>query len=459
MRAVPLLLLLAACFPRWAVEVKTPDREAEVSAARGRALLLNKSYLKVGIPIRLTSALYPANVSAADDAVMLGGRDWLNDMLPTGYTGRYLGRDVAAATENCLLCHAGTLRGQVVLGLGNAQVDAQLPEGVALIDEQKLQALAPTPEEREVLEAWHRYQQGVLPYSRATTPGTLAALYFTGYFFAHRRADTLDWSDEPLYPMLETPPPETDVPAWWLLKKKKCLYYGCELTGDFTRSLMQFMTVPGNSGEDIREAEGDFADVLAYLRSLEPPPYPGRISRSLAEAGRAVFEEHCDGCHGRYGENATYPNKVVKLEKIGTDPARSRFMHELQFGKHYGETWYGEKSKLEATAGYLAPPLDGIWATAPYLHNGSVPTLDAVLDPSLRPKYFVRSRDSTTYDLERVGWQHEVVSHGQAEEADPARRAAIYDTTLFGKGNGGHTYGEPLTPLERRQVLEYLKTL
>ncbi|MBL8954056.1 MAG: hypothetical protein JNK82_24985 [Myxococcaceae bacterium] len=431
--------------------MSTPDREAQASASRGRALLLNKSYLKAGVPIRLTSALYPVRISTADDAVMLGGRDWLNDLLPTGYTGRVLGQGVPAATENCLLCHAGTLRGHVVLGLGNSHVDAQLPVDATLIDEKKLDALEPTNEEREVFEAWKQYQLGVLPYSRATTPGTIAALYFTGYFFAHRRADTLEWVDEPLYPMLETPPPETDVPAWWLLKKKSCLYYGCELTGDFTRSLMQFMTVPGNSGADIREAEADFADVLAYLNTLEPPRYPGRINATLAAQGQQVFEDHCDGCHGTYGERPSYPNKVISLKKVGTDPARSEFMHTLQFAKHYGETWYGEKSKLEATDGYLAPPLDGIWATAPYLHNGSVPTLDAVLDPSLRPTFFVRSRDSTTYDLGRVGWEYEVVSNGQSPDT--------YDTTRYGKGNQGHTFGAVLTPLERRQVLEYLKTL
>ncbi len=436
-----------------------PEREAQASAARGRALLLNKSFLKVGVPVRLTSAIYPVQLAASDDPVKLGGRDGFNDLFPTGYTGRMLGAEVPAATENCLLCHAGTLRGQVVLGLGNAQVDAQLPRDVPLIDAARLDALAPTPAEREVLETWHRYQLGVLPYSRATTPGTLAALYFTGYFFSHRQPDTLEWVDEPLYPMLETPPPETDVPAWWLLKKKKCLYYGCELTGDFTRSLMQFMTVPGNTGEDIRGAEADFADVLAYLLTLEAPRFPGRVSAPLAEAGRAVFEDACKGCHGRYGEQPTYPNKVVPLKKIGTDPARSDFMYQLQFAQHYGKTWYGEKSKLEATDGYLAPPLDGVWATAPYLHNGSVPTLEAVLDPSLRPKYFVGSRDSTAYDLDRVGWEHEVLDHGQAAEPDPVRRARIYDTTMFGKGNGGHTYGAKLTPLERRQVLEYLKTL
>lgn len=452
-------MLLAGCLPRWFVQVEPPVAEPKPSAARGRWLLLNKSFLKVGLPLRLTGALYPVSLEAEDGPTLLGGRDGLNDLLPTGYTGRMLGAEVAGATENCLLCHAGAVRGNVVMGLGNAFVDAQLPADVQLIDAERLAKLTPTAEELAVLDAWKQYQLGVLPYSRATTPGSIAALYFTGYFFAHRSAETLDWVDEPVYPMLETPPPETDVPAWWLLKKKKCLYYGCELTGDFTRSLMQFMSVPGNSGEDIRSAESDFADVLEYLRSLEPPKFPGRVNARLAEAGRAVFNERCDGCHGRYGELPTYPNRVVPLKKVGTDPARNEFMHRLEFAAHYGATWYGQKSKMQPTEGYLAPPLDGVWATAPYLHNGSVPTLEALLDPTLRPKYFTRGRDSTAYDLERVGWEHEVLDHGQAAEPDPARRARIYDTTLYGKGNQGHEFGARLSADERRAVLEYLKTL
>src|SRR5206468_7029784 len=99
----------------------------------------------------------------------------------------------------------------------------------------KLEALGPTRAERDVLEQWHRYQRSLLPYSRAISPGTVAALYFTGFLFSHRDPRTLEWREQAAFPMLATPPPETDVPAWWLLKKKRCLYYGCELRGDFTR--------------------------------------------------------------------------------------------------------------------------------------------------------------------------------------------------------------------------------
>ena len=92
-----------------------------------------------------------------------------------------------------------------------------------------------------------------------------------------------------------------------------------------------------------------------------------------------------------------------------------------------------------------------MWATAPYLHNGSVPTLDAVLDPALRPACFLRTRDSRKYDLQRVGWDSTV----PAVCAGPA----VYDTALYGKGNQGHEFGLGLEAGERRAVLEYLKTL
>jgi hypothetical protein len=101
---------------------------------------------------------------------------------------------------------------------------------------------------------------------------------------------------------------------------------------------------------------------------------------------------------------------------------------------------------------YSAPPLDGVWATAPYFHNGSVPTLDAVLDARLRPSIFRRSFDPAKYDFERLGWPYEpVVSKG--------RDATVYDTTRKHYRNGGHTFAAGLTDDERRDLLEYLKTL
>ncbi len=444
------LLLLTSCFPNQFIEPDIGEVGAKPSPERGRKILLNRSYLKVGVPVTLVDALKTPVFEPEDSVPRLEDRDGINDRVPNGYAGRWL-KEVPVVAENCLLCHAGPLRGEWVMGLGNSFLDATIAPDVALVDEEKLRTLAPTDDELAVLGNWLRYQKDLAPYARAKSWGTVAALYFTGYFFSHRRPEDFTWVEQPYFPMLTTPPPETDIPAWWLLKKKSRLYYGGELEGDFTRSLMQFMSPPGNSAEDLVAAEQDFADVLAYLKTIEAPRFPGDIDRTLAKQGEALFGDTCAGCHGEYGKHPSYPSKVVPLAKVGTDPARNDFMHRLSFAEHYNRTWFGKHSSMSATEGYIAPPLDGVWATAPYLHNGSVPTLEAVLDPALRPTCFLRARDSRRYDLARVGWEHEVPAS--------CTGTAVFDTRLYGKGNGGHEFGLRLDSDERRAVLEYLKTL
>jgi hypothetical protein len=202
-----------------------------------------------------------------------------------------------------------------------------------------------------------------------------------------------------------------------------------------------------------RSIDAYFPDIRAFIRSLEPPRFPGPIDRALAERGRDAFEMVCAGCHGTYGPDGRYPNKVVPVDKVGTDPELHR--GSGQFAERYrawfNGSFYGEISRLVTDVGYVAPPLDGVWATAPYFHNGSVPTLAAVLDRSQRPHRFVRSRGAGDYDLEAVGWRTAV--------ADVADSKWVYDTGRPGYSNAGHTFGDELDAGERRAVLEYLKTL
>ena len=112
--------------------------------------------------------------------------------------------------------------------------------------------------------------------------------------------------------------------------------------------------------------------------------------------------------------------------------------------------------------GYQAPPLDGIWATAPYLHNGSVPTLYGVLNSKARPVIFTRSYRTglEDYDAREVGWKVQVLE----EAPDPATLTPlefrkIYDTSKSGRSNRGHTYGDELSEEERWAIIEYLKTI
>jgi cytochrome c1 len=104
---------------------------------------------------------------------------------------------------------------------------------------------------------------------------------------------------------------------------------------------------------------------------------------------------------------------------------------------------------------YKARSLNGIWATAPYLHNGSVPSLYDLLLPNKNPEdpaegqyrpdsFVVGSRE---FDPIKVGFR------------DTGYPGTVFDTSLRGNSNKGHDYGTQMTQTEREDLVEYLKTL
>jgi hypothetical protein len=234
------------------------------------------------------------------------------------------------------------------------------------------------------------------------------------------------------------------------------------------RSLMQFMMSPLNPPSAFAREEATFADIQAYLLALQPPKYPFSIDRRLAEKGEMLFLDNCSRCHGTYGEHWTYPNKIVPLDEIGTDRTRYDGI-SARFGAYYNQSWFarekpgwlGDAYKAKASAGYQAPPLDGVWATAPYFHNGSMPTVYHVLNSKARPKIYTRSfrTDAEAYDPVKLGWKVQVLERGPDPQLPAIERRKVYDTSQPGRGNGGHTFGDDLTEEERMAVIEYLKTL
>jgi mono/diheme cytochrome c family protein len=239
------------------------------------------------------------------------------------------------------------------------------------------------------------------------------------------------------------------------------MFYNAEGRGDHVGFMMLASTTCTDSVEEAARIDAWMTDVRAYLASLEPPDYPYPIDAQLAAAGEDLFRHNCKRCHGTYGEDESYPNKLVALDKVETDPALAEggFRHADRFVDWFNRSFYGKRSHAAPALGYIAPPLDGVWATAPYLHNGSVPNLATLLDSTQRPTYWRFAGNRPEYDREALGWAFTAVPHGKAGAMSWDERNRIYDTSLTGYGNQGHTFGDEFNAEERAAVLEYLKTL
>jgi hypothetical protein len=239
-------------------------------------------------------------------------------------------------------------------------------------------------------------------------------------------------------------------------------------------------------------------DTVATLTSpLWPETILPPIDRTRADRGRLVYERTCIGCHRILaGAERTNPNRKIKanmipLHEIGTDPLTA-----TNFAKRTVKTGLLKGSKAVAFLGkplaeeipaldllknavigvmiknwaksplneikaaavkgsldppnvlaYKARPLNGIWATAPYLHNGSVPTLyDMVQRPEDRPKTFhVGSRE---FDPVKVGY-----------DTREGPGTSLLDTSLPGNSNVGHPFSADLDHESRLDLVEFLKTL
>jgi mono/diheme cytochrome c family protein len=243
-----------------------------------------------------------------------------------------------------------------------------------------------------------------------------------------------------------------------------------------------------------RDAVTGIAD---FLWAAQPPQFPpSRVRQPLVSRGAAIYKEYCQTCHGtqsapfRQAGDGTRVGQVTPLEMIKTDPHRldtytpelARAQGSLYAGyppdadsaacREYVEDvckpvqsdadverfrtlrqqcYPARFQHFRKTHGYANQPLDGIWLRAPYLHNGSVPTLRALLDPqAMRPNVIYIGYD--VYDFDNVGF----VTNGPEAEKYGWR----LDTSLPGNGNGGHEgreYGTELSRADKDALIEYLK--
>lgn len=448
----------AACgqgFPIAATEQVAGDAEA------GYYALLNEGYVTCGIPF----ALFPIAkglLGSFAEGDPLPGRVGKNAQVPynwTVHTSKSSGAEIVSL--NCLECHAGEFNGELILGLGKADADYTESIGGALA--QIPIPGIPIPGLEEMTRMAQRYQV-IGDFVKMIVVGTNPADTLAAVLSTHRDANTLEWLDEP-----HTPEPDqilpVDTPPWWHTKKKHGLFWNGMARGDHRATMIYASALCTDSVQEAQGIMAYFNNMRAYIASIEAPKYPFNIDDALADEGKAVFTRDCSCCHGTYSNDPaeeTYPNLLLPLDTIGTDPLLATEAHARPFAGWFNESWYGKVGALttgEPFTGYVAPPLDGIWATAPYFHNASVPTLALVLDSSERPQWWRRvDYDSTNYDQEKVGWPWVELPYGQAGAPDDERKH-VYDTTIEGHQNIGHPFGDHLSDQERRAVLEYLKTL
>lgn len=418
---------------------------------KGWEYLVTGDYVNSGPPLALANLLGGTSTNELN-------REGDNANLPYELNAVKAFNGVNVAAPNCLTCHAQYLNGELVIGLGNNIRDYSQNQGglngvVATLISSTYGTNSP---EMAAYEPFQRATEVISGQTITAVRGVNPAGKLAVVLDAHRKADDLTWLTEPRYEIPQEVIP-SDVPAWWLLRKKNALYYAGIGRGDHSRTIMAASILTLQDAEQAAEINSHFPDVLAYINSLPIPAYPQPESIDLekVEAGKDIFNVTCAKCHGTYGDTETYPNLLVDVNVVSTDPLLATSNYGLgDFLDSYNSNWFGQgenAAKLVATNGYVAPPLDGIWATAPYLHNGSIPTLEDLLNSDERPTYWQRSFDSADFDYEKVGWHYEEKSIGGD--------ANIYDTTIPGYGNEGHTYGDQLSSVDRSALIEYLKTL
>ncbi len=245
---------------------------------------------------------------------------------------------------------------------------------------------------------------------------------------------------------------------------------------------------------------GNLGAIQANFYLLAAPKWPedilGEIDTDLAEKGKEIYQKNCINCHALV--DASDPKRKLKaslvpITTVGTDPVMAENFVNAKSktgvlkgkkllagiaGEKFGDTsstfdlvvhaassamaqkpvatirsvlkeWQDQfKIELDSKAkNYKARPLNGLWASAPYLHNGSVPTVYDLLSPvEERPvEFFVGTLD---FDPERFG-----ILQGEGEYT------SLFDTSLYGNTNVGHEFGVDLLHEEKMSLIEYLKTL
>jgi mono/diheme cytochrome c family protein len=412
--------------------------------------------------------LFPEKLPGPGGYASLGAPWEQGQELPVGFSKKVVG--FTRVANNCAACHTATYRESVdenptFVNAGNGHTLNLVAFFRFLVDCAKDPRFDADNIMREISLVYDLGFVDSMIYRFVLIPITKKRLVEREQQFAWiYREDFPDWGrgrDDAMnltkYFMIELPMDDsfgpTDIPAIWNLKKYDGEGTTMNWAGDshdsysvIIDSALGLLGAPPKRNSEFLEEVKWLQD---YLRAKEPPAYPFPIDQALAAAGKPVFEANCVRCHASELTGKRMPLAAVKTdaERIGTWNADNA----IAANKVVSSFGIDRKGLVEAPLdGYNPPFLDGIWLRAPYLHNGSVPTLrDLLQPPEQRPQVFWRGYD--VYDPVNVGFV--------AQGPEAQRIGTRHDTRDRANSSEGHPFGTSLSPAQKNALIEYLKTL
>jgi hypothetical protein len=390
------------------------------------------------------------------------------------------------AEPNCYACHATRINDKMIFGASNARFDFHM----MVVDNLRMVEKATNiPKDTLVNQ---------LPVQVNQVAGGINVIQYMSVSASIRDANANLRSPVDFDKVLALVPNDIGPNPWWNSARKDRFFWdgwmssAAELhSADAMQLVVRFgggntgipeVTV-ANTAQQIMDSRQDLADSYAYHMGTPTPAYPFPIDQTLAQEGETIFEtkaltngDTCKDCHGSYAASATPPpkhNTFVAPAQVGTDPTRFTNVPQVFLDWYKNGVQSTLISKTDSSGqparvnvaqqrGYIAPPLNGVWASAPYFHNNSVPTLAEVLQPSARPAIWKLVDDSADmYDPQRVGLKVERPDAVPPNLSQYQTRK-YHDSTnpkITGASPKGHDYPSALSDHERSAVLEYLKTL
>ncbi len=261
--------------------------------------------------------------------------------------------------------------------------------------------------------------------------------------------------------ILPPAPAEIDIMSVWRQNDRPVAQWDGSIGSPLHRNLAaEFGVVKNPAAVSLDNA----VRTTRFTANLPATPYPFDVDNKSAARGKVLYDANCASCHAPGNSNHFAP------EIVGTDANRAILWTPFTIGaltrvlrltcpdatvcNGADGLPLPDSEIVNPTYGYGAVPLDGIWARAPYLHNGSVPTLHALLT-GIRPVTFYRG--NLTFDQKQVGFTWDRAA---------GTSAAIFDTRLSGSSNTGHYSAQFNGNVDwknetgkLKDLLEYLKTL